>query len=137
MPNISLLYDYEIDSIAREKSLSVLPLIHHALSSWPEADWKDVSYTISEHVKEHGFADLPAELLYAPEVEDVLVDLPPRTGPAEDDDMPDFELFGTDSDDDGEPELEVENINVLIQPKRVERLVDVREILQQVKRGNL
>lgn len=134
MPNISLLYDFEIDSIAREKSLSVLPLIHHALSSWPEADWKDVSYTISEHVKEHGFISFPQDLLIHPESEDILVDLPP-----EEDDLPDVDLFDTESDDsDLELEVqEIENVNVLIQPKRVERLVDVREILQQVKRGNL
>jgi hypothetical protein len=136
MQNISLLYDFEIDSIAQEKSLSVLPLIHHVLSNWPDADWQDVSYTISEHVKAHGFSDFPAELLSSPEVEDVLVDLPPRSGPEVDDDMPDLELFDTDFDD-AEPELAVETINVPFQPKRVERLVDVREILQQVKRGNL
>lgn len=136
MPNISLLYDFEIDSIAREKSLSVLPLIHHALSSWPEADWKDVSYTISEHVKEHGFISFPQDLLIHPEPEDVLIDLPPHN---EEDELPDADLFDMEMDD-SDPELEVENIenvNVLIQPKRVERLVDVRTILQQVKRGNL
>lgn len=132
MQKISLLYDFEIDSIAREKSLSLLPLIHHVLSGWPEADWQDVSYTISEHVKEHGFNDFPHELLTSPEIEDILVDLPPRSGTEEE--MLDIDLF--DLDDSG-PELEVDNINVLVQPKRVERLVDVREILQQVKRGKL
>ena len=135
MQNISLLYDFEIDGIAREQALSILPLIHHALSTWPEADWKDVAYTVAEHVKVHGFGDFPTELLSSPEVEDILVDLPPRNGP-EDDDMPDLELFDTDFDD--EPELDVvEHVNVPVQPKRVERLVDVREILQQVKHGNL
>lgn len=136
MQTISLLYDFEIDSIAREKSLSLLPLIHHALAKWPDADWEDISYTVSEHVKEHGFESYPDELLFSPETEEVLVDLPPRNGPAVDDDMPDLELFDTDFTDE-EPELEVETINVPFQPKRVERLVDVREILQQVKRGNL
>lgn len=134
MQKISLLYDFEIDSIAQEKSLSLLPLIHHVLSGWPEADWKDVSYTISEHVKEYGFNDFPHELLTCPEIEDILVDLPPRSGV--EDDMPDIDLFDMDIDD-SDPELELENINVLVQPKRVERLVDVREILQQVKRGKL
>jgi hypothetical protein len=134
MQNISLLYDFEIESIAREKSLSVLPLIHHVLTSWPDADWKDVSYTVSEHVKEHGFNDFPHELLPSPEHEDILVDLPPRSG--SDEDLPDIELFDMEFED-SEPELEVEHINVMIQPKKVERLVDVREILQQVKRGNL
>jgi hypothetical protein len=133
MQNISLLYDFEIDSIAQEKSLSLLPLIHHALSNWPDADWDDISYTISEHVKEHGFGGLPTELLTSPEVEDIQIDLPPHSDAEDFSDLPDLDLF--DSDD--EPELEVENVNVLIQPKRVERLVDVREILQQVKRGNL
>jgi hypothetical protein len=133
MQNISLLYDFEIDKIAQEKSLSLLPLIRHVLSSWPDADWEDVSHTISEHVKEHGFNGFPDELLTHPVVEDILVDLPPHGGAGEDDDMPDLELFDMDSDD--EPELDIEN--VLVQPKRVERLVDVREILQQVKRGNL
>lgn len=135
MQNISLLYDFEIDSIARDKSLGLLPLIHHALSNWPDADWEDISYTISEHVKEHGFNGFPTDLLTSPEVEDIQVDLPPHSTPEDLDDLPDLDLFDADSDD--EPELEVENVNVLIQPKRVERLVDVREILQQVKRGNL
>lgn len=133
MQNISLLYDFEIDSIARDKSLGLLPLIHHVLSNWPDADWEDISYTISEHVKEHGFGGIPTELLTSPEVEDVLVDLPPSDIAEDLSDLPDLDLF--DSDD--ETELEVENVNVLIQPKRVERLVDVRQILQQVKRGNL
>jgi hypothetical protein len=132
MQNISLLYDFEIDSIAREKSLSILPLIHHALSSWPDAKWEDVSYTISEHVKEHGFTDFPAELLSSPEAEEILIDLPPQSG--EDEDLLDVDLFDTAFD---EFEPEVDTVNVLIQPKRVERVVDVREILQQVKRGNL
>lgn len=134
MQNISLLYDFEIDSIARDKSLGLLPLIHHVLSSWPDADWEDISYTISEHVKEHGFGGIPTELLTSPEVEDILVDLPPSDIEEDLSDVPDLDLFDSDSD---EPESEVENVNVLIQPKRVERLIDVREILQQVKRGNL
>ena len=128
MPKISLLYDYEIDSITPEKSLSLLPLVHHVLSNWPDADWKDVSYTISEHVKEHGFTDFPDEIRTAPVVEEVLVDLPPQVS---DDDFIDLELLSADD----EPEPVVENI--LIQPKKVERHVDVREILQQVKRGKL
>lgn len=134
MQNISLLYDFEIERIAQEKSLSLLPLIHHVLSGWPEADWKDVTYTISEHVKEHGFNGFPPELLTSPEPEDILVDLPPRVGV--DDELPDIDLFDMGFED-SDPELEVENINTLVQPKRVERFVDVREILQQVKRGKL
>ena len=131
MPKISLLYDYEIDSIAQEKSLSLLPLVHHVLSNWPDADWKDVAFTISEHVKTHGLKDFPDEVLAAPVVEDILVDLPPQV--SDEDDYLDLELFTADDEDEPEPVVE----NTLIHPKKVERVVDVRQILQQVKRGNL
>ena len=72
----NIFYDHEIETLIRERSTGILPLISYVFEQYPSASLNDIFFTVESHVRAFGLDSYPEGLLRAPKVQDDYVPAP-------------------------------------------------------------